>query len=119
MHAEGPSLQITESRQGNVLLLAPVGRIDSTTSAILQECLRQRVADGERYLIVDFGAVEYISSAGLRTMLGLAKRLLDARGRLVLCAMPDSVRQVFDLAGFVPLFAIEPTRDAAIARHLA
>lgn len=110
---------ITELRRDGILVVAPSGRIDSTTSEVLRLRLWQFVGGGERNLIVDFVAVDYISSAGLRVMLGLARRVLDASGRLVLCGMPDSVHQVFDLAGFVPLFTIEPTRDVAFARLLA
>jgi anti-anti-sigma factor len=65
---------------------------------------------------VDFAGVEYISSAGLRVFLLLAKRMRDLQGRVVLCAMPEPVRQVFRLAGFMPLFLVEPSRDAALAR---
>jgi len=45
-----------------------------------------------------------------------AKKLQDGSGGLVLCAMPESVRLVFELAGFVPIFSIEGTREAAVAR---
>ena len=58
-------------------------------------------------LVVDFSGVEYISSAGLRVMLILAKRVREQRGALALCGLGDSVRHVFDLAGFLPLFAVE------------
>jgi len=60
--------------------------------------------------------VEYISSAGLRVLLMLAKKLQGTGGRLVLCAMPESVRLVFELAGFLPIFEIEDTRQAAVSR---
>jgi anti-anti-sigma factor len=65
---------------------------------------------------VDFGGVSYISSAGLRVLLVAAKRLRAGRGTLVLCALGDPVRQVFDLAGFLPLFTVEATRALAVTR---
>jgi len=52
-------------------------------------------------------------------LLALAKRTRDGKGALALCRLGDSVRQVFDLAGFLPLFAVDATRDAAIARVAA
>ena len=64
--------------------------------------------------MVDFGGVEYISSAGLRVMLSLAKRVREKKGGLALCALGDGVRQVFELAGFLPLFVIQTTRDLAV-----
>jgi stage II sporulation protein AA (anti-sigma F factor antagonist) len=49
-------------------------------------------------------------------MLVLARRLKDARGALALCAMGAPVRHVFELAGFMPLFAVDSTREAAVER---
>jgi anti-anti-sigma factor len=109
-------MQITETRDANALIVSPAGRIDSTTAGHLEQRLLPLVDRGERRLVVDFGGVEYISSAGLRVLLALAKRMRDVKGGLVLCALRESSRQVFDLAGFLPLFAVEPSRDAAVRR---
>ena len=109
-------MEIREERQQGVAVVAPVGRVDSTTSAALEQRLMALIAGGERRLVVDFARVDYISSAGLRVMLGLAKKTRDTGGALALCAMGDLVREVFGLAGFLPLFTIEPERGAAVAR---
>ena len=102
--------QITQER---VTVLAPRGRIDTTTSGAVDDAVRGAVDAGARALIVDFRAVDYISSAGLRVFLVLAKRMRDLGGQLVLCEMGQPVRQVFQLAGFVPLFTIASSREAA------
>ena len=109
-------MTIQEDRQQGVLVVSPIGRVDSTTSAALDKRLLALVGAGERRLVVDFAGVDYISSAGLRVMLSLAKRMREAPGSLALCAMGDSVREVFNLAGFMPLFVVEPTRAGAVAR---
>lgn len=109
-------MQIREDRQHGVAIVAPEGRIDSTTSAALEQHLLGLAQAGDRRIVVDFAGVDYISSAGLRVMLALAKTTRANRGALALCAMGDSVREVFGLAGFLPLFTVEVTRDAAVAR---
>jgi anti-anti-sigma factor len=110
-------MEIREDRGGDgVLIVAPVGRVDSTTSEALERSLLRRLEQGERRLVLDLAGVEYISSAGLRVLLMLAKRLQQPPGALVLCALADGVRQVFELAGFLPLFAVEPSRERALAR---
>ena len=109
-------MEITEARERGVVVIAPVGRIDSTTSDRLEQHLLALVAAGERRVVVDFAGVEYISSAGLRVMLALAKKMKDARGLVALCAMGEPVKMVFSLAGFLPLFAVDGSRDAAVAR---
>ena len=98
------------------MVVAPSGRVDSTTSSRLERHLFMLLADGERRMVVDFARVEYISSAGLRVMLVLARRMKDAHGGLALCAMAAPVRHVFELAGFMPLFAVDATREAAVQR---
>ena len=109
-------MEITEARERGVVVVAPVGRIDSTTSDRLEQHLLKLVAAGERKIVVDFAGVEYISSAGLRVMLALAKKMKDARGFVALCGMGEPVKMVFSLAGFLPLFAVDGSRDAAVAR---
>ena len=109
-------MEIRENRDRGVTIVAPIGRVDSTTAGGLDERLTALIAAGERRLVVDFGAVEYISSAGLRVMLALAKKIRDTRGVLAICGLGDAVREVFSLAGFLPLFAVEPERASAVAR---
>lgn len=107
-------MKIEQNTGEGVTVLAPTGRIDTTTSGTVDEAVRAAVDGGARALIVDFAHVDYISSAGLRVFLVLAKRLKSLEGRLVLCGMGQPVRQVFQLAGFLPLFTIETSRDAAL-----
>ena len=109
-------MEIAEEKQGEVLILAPGGRVDSASSGQLETALLKNLETGQSRLVVDLAAVEYISSAGLRVLLMLVKKLQGSGGRLVLCAMPESVRLVFELAGFLPLFEIEGSREAAVAR---
>jgi len=109
-------MTIQQHTEDGVAVIAPAGRIDTTTSGALEDAVRRTVDGGARDLLVDFAAVDYISSAGLRVCLVLAKRMRDLGGRLVLCGMPESVRQVFQLAGFMPLFIVEPSRREARAR---
>ena len=112
-------MTIHETTQDGITIIAPEGRIDTTTSPEVDEIVRRTVDGGARDVLVDFASVDYISSAGLRVFLVLAKRMRDLRGRLVLCGMTQPVRQVFHLAGFLPLFKVEPSRDSAVAAFAA
>ena len=109
-------MTVRDEKLGEVWAVTPAGRIDSVTSPSFEEAIGRGLAAGERRVVVDLGGVEYISSAGLRVLLVAAKRLRDAGGRLVLCRLNEPVRQVFDLAGFLPLFAIEASREGALAQ---
>jgi anti-anti-sigma factor len=109
-------MDIQQEKSDGVLVITPSGRIDSTTSEAVEQALGRALDAGERRLVVNFERVSYISSAGLRVFLVAAKRLRAERGALVLCALGEPVRQVFDLAGFLPLFTVERSRDLALAR---
>ena len=109
-------MQIGEVRASGALVVAPTGRLDSLSAGELEKLVASRLDAGERRLVVDLAGVEYISSAGLRVLLMAAKRLKQPPAALVLCGMGPSVRTVLELTGFVPLFAIEPTREQALAR---
>lgn len=108
-------MDIQHSDHDGVTVIAPRGRIDTTSSPAVEAALRRAVDGGARDLVVDFSGVDYISSAGLRVFLVLAKQIRDLHGRLVLCAMPEPVSQVFRLAGFTSLFRLEPTQAQALA----
>ena len=108
-------MQIGEARQDGVMVLTPAGRVDTTTSGALETRLASALSGPAPHLVVDLSAVDYISSAGLRVLLVAARRVQTTGGRLALCGMGYPVRQVFQLAGFLPLFTIQDTRDAAVA----
>jgi anti-anti-sigma factor len=113
-------MKIDRTTHDGVTVVALSGRIDTTTSPALEDAVRPLVDRGTTAdLLVDLGGVEYISSAGLRVLLVLAKRMREANGRLVLCGMGQPVHQVFQLAGFLPLFTIDTSREVALERFSA
>lgn len=107
-------MKITQERRGDIVVVAPNGRIDSTTAGTLDVHLSGLGVAGDERIVIDFSEVDYISSAGLRVMLTLAKRIRECQGALALCSLDQSVRQVFELAGFLPLFTVEDSRDRAV-----
>ncbi|MDR2113199.1 MAG: STAS domain-containing protein, partial [Candidatus Accumulibacter sp.] len=62
---------------------------------------------------LDLSGVDYISSAGLRVVLLLAKKLADG-GALVLFGLQQGVYEVFEMCGFVDILTIVKTRDEAL-----
>jgi anti-sigma B factor antagonist len=56
--------------------------------------------------VVDFSEAEYISSAGLRALLSIAKRAKSAGGMVTLCGARDNVKNVFQVSGFDSLFGV-------------
>jgi anti-sigma B factor antagonist len=108
------TIEIRQEDQGDFRVLALAGRLDTETSADLELALQDLQAAGATRYVIDLAGIGYVSSAGLRVLLALAKQLDGGRGVLRLCALSDPVKQVFDVAGFSRMFAIFPDRDTAL-----
>ena len=108
-------MELRQDTAGSVTVLEVIGRIDSGTAPALQDRLTVMMASAEARVLIDFSRLEYISSAGFRTLLLAAKRADQNASRLVLCGVSGKVKQLFDLGGFLDLFRIVTTREEAIA----
>lgn len=107
-------MEMHEERFEGVVALMLKGRLDSTTAPVLDQRLGAVVSMPEHRVVLDFGSLEYISSAGFRVLLVAAKRAEESNGRLVLCGLSAKVRQLFDLGGFLDIFTIAASRDDAV-----
>jgi len=90
------------------------GRLDSSSSGILEKKLLSLMETGEKNFLIDFSDMDYISSAGLRVLLMAAKKTKPAGGKVVLSALSDNVKEVFDIAGFTSIFTIFATGEEAV-----
>ena len=100
-------MKIGESRVGDHLVLRPVGRLDTQTTAEFQTNLLQLVTAGKADVIVDFVGVEYISSAGLRSLMAAVKAKPKGR-RIAVAGLNPLVHDIYVIARFhhvIPAFA--------------
>ena len=100
-------METTETKTNGIVMLGLKGKLDTTTAPQLQEKLLAAIAGGEKQFAIDCAQLEYISSAGLRVLLLVAKQLRSGNGKIALYALKAHVKEVFDLAGFsaaLPLF---------------
>ena len=70
------------------------GRVDSATAGDMEKALQPLFAETGQRAIVDLSALDYISSAGLRVVLMLAKRAKQTQGRLMLCSLPPQATPI-------------------------
>lgn|SRR5690554_1655462 len=82
------------------------GRIDTLTSAAVEETITQVTKEDNFKLDIDFNKVEYISSSGLRVLLKAAKESKTKNGQLRLCHLNSTVLQVLEITGFKDIFKI-------------
>jgi anti-anti-sigma factor len=97
--------------QGRVVRL--VGRLDTKTAPDFEKEALMWVEEGCRGVALDLSGIDYVSSAGLRSILVLAKKLQSVEGRVVLFGMSGVVEEVFSISGFDRLIPVVEDRDAA------
>lgn len=102
--------------RGAVQVLIPSGRLDTDSAADFELTVQDLLAADAKHFVVDLSKIGYVSSAGLRVLLMLAKSL-ERKGSLRLAGLNAQIRQVFDIAGFTRLFSIHPDLDAALDKH--
>lgn len=107
-------MQIKEDKQGEILIVRVSEHLDTASSTIFESRLLGLVDRGERLIVVDCEALEYVNSAGLKVFLLAAKRLEPLGGKLVLCALAPSVLMIFEMIGFTRIMKIVPTLDEAL-----
>ena len=104
---------------GKITLVTPAGRLDFGAAAAFQTQLEKALAgDGPVPvgMIIDCAALDYVSSAGLRVFLLVARGAKRTGVALALCSLKPAVREVFDISGFGQLIALYADRAAALAR---
>jgi anti-anti-sigma factor len=108
-------MNIAESRRDGNLIIAPSGRIDTTSSPVFDRHLSSVIDRGDTQLVIDLANLEYISSTGLSAFLSAAKKVKAAGGRMALAGLNSRIRLVFEMSGFLRLFPVFPNVDAAVA----
>jgi stage II sporulation protein AA (anti-sigma F factor antagonist) len=107
------SLQVTVEKVGQKLILRLVGRIDAGNAQKAEADLFLHLKPESR-LALDFSQVNFVSSAGLRIFLMMAKKSKALKGALALFALPPVVKEVFEISGFSKILTIKPSQEEAI-----
>ncbi|HEX6573768.1 MAG TPA: STAS domain-containing protein [Gemmatimonadaceae bacterium] len=106
-------MEISTRTSNDIHIVAITGSLDSTTAPEAQKAL-DGVLAGAKKVALDFSQLDYISSAGLRVLLGAAKQIRSKGGALRMFGLNQSVREVFDISGFSSILAVSPSEAEAL-----
>ena len=109
-------MQIAVEKIDKGCVLKVAGRMDAASVAGFDAEFNKQIAEGVKVFVLDLADLEYISSAGLRSILAAGKKTKIQQGKIVLCSLKAMVREVFEISGFSSLFSIFDSRDAAVAQ---
>ena len=97
-------MTITKIQSGSLTTLKIEGRLDTSTAPELETIIVHDLA-GTKELVLDFAALDYISSAGLRVILK-AQKTMKNQGTMTILHVNDAVMEVFDITGFSDILTI-------------
>jgi anti-anti-sigma factor len=106
-------MDISEQRDAGVIVLRPSGRIDNDTSLAFQDRLLQVIAEGTT--LIDFTAVEFISSAGLAALMTAAKQAKAANNRIACAGLNSVVQEIFSISRFARVVPVYGTTAEGVA----
>ncbi len=98
-------LNISKNLDGSTLNVALEGRLDTATAPQLETELKEAIGSVTE-LVMDFSALEYISSAGLRVLLS-AQKIMNRQGSMKVVHVNDVIREIFEVTGFCDILTIE------------
>lgn len=107
---------IDAGKEKNSVIISVKGRMDAVSAPEFEQKLGDWIDAGESNFVIDLSEVDYISSAGLRSILVIAKRLKANNGQLMLSALQDAVKEVFEISGFSSIIPIYESVEAALAQ---
>lgn len=90
-------------------VVALTGRLDVATSPEVEARILEAIAAGVRQLVLDVSGLEYVSSAGLRVVIVVGKKVRAEGGDMVFACAGPNIRQILDISGFTKMFRVVPT----------
>lgn len=104
-------MKIEKKKNGNEVTLLLTGRLDTTTAPQLEAEINASLPDAQK-MILDFQELEYLSSAGLRVLLGTHKAFMKrGDGELLIRHVNETIQEVFEITGFLDILNIEQMRS--------
>lgn len=107
-------MDVKTDRQNGTLIASVEGRIDGATAREFEEIMTAAIDDGDKAVVIDLEKLSYISSAGLRSVLLIAKGMWKRKGKCVVCSLDESNSEVFRISGFDKIINIHASTSAAI-----
>lgn len=105
---------LTVEQKGDVFVLRIKGRLDAVSSPYAEKRIFDAIHNGQCYLLLDMSGVTYLSSAGMRMLLSITKRLRTVPGKLAICSVTANVIDVLKMSGFDHALQLFKTEEEAL-----
>jgi anti-anti-sigma factor len=107
-------MEISQKEEKGIVSIVIKGRMDADSSPDAEKVVKEALGAEANRLLFDLGELEYLSSAGLRVLLTAAKEMRRRDGKIVLCALNEFVKEIFEVSGFQSLIPITDSVESGI-----
>lgn len=107
-------MEISTGIENGALVASVTGRIDGTNAKQFEDDLLARISENSSKVVLDLEGLAYISSAGLRAILLIAKNLSQSDSELLICSLSPSVDEIFKVSGFDRILSTFSSRSKAL-----
>ena len=107
-------MEIQTRKEKVAVVVSVKGRMDAVTAPEFEKNMLDFISKGEKTFVVNLLELDYISSAGLRSILALAKKLKEGEGKIVFTGLKGPLEEVFKITGFPSLFKIFDSEESAL-----
>lgn len=97
-------MNITKAQNESILTVALEGRLDTSTAPELESVLKDSL-EGVTELTIDMAALDYLSSAGLRVLLG-AQKTMNRQGSMKVANVNETIMEIFEVTGFADILTV-------------
>ncbi len=104
-------MNIEETMKNDTCVVRVTGRLDATTAPELDQAVKQIIDQGKNKMAFDLTHLEYVSSAGLRIFLVVAKKLKGLDGELSLAGLQGNIKEVLEISGFPSILPCYDSMD--------
>ena len=111
-------MNLTDNKLGKAAVVGVSGRMDTSTSPVFEAHCEKLIARGATTFVLDFEELEYLSSAGLRSILSLLKKIKPLGGKIVICGAQGAAKEIFEISGFSSMFPMTQTLEEAASKVL-
>ena len=107
-------MDITHLQEGEISIVTVNGRLDADTAPVADKTIKKILKRECLRMIFDFSALDYLSSGGLKVILGATKELSRKEGQIVLCSLSKFVKEVFEVSCLNSLIPITESIESPI-----
>ena len=107
-------MDINHVKEGEIAIITINGRLDAATAPVADKTIKKILAGDCSRMLFDFSTLDYLGSGGLRIILGATKALRRKQGQVVLCSVPNLVKELFEVSGLNSAVPIAKSVESGI-----